>query len=49
MRDIAVNLGRGMNDRWDDALAPAGLAWAALTAALSLLVALRVFDRRELS
>jgi len=48
MRDIAANLGRGMNDRWDAALLPDGLSFALLVAALALLVALRAFDRREL-
>ncbi len=49
MREIAANLGRGMNDRWNPAHLPDGLTFAALVAALALLVALRAFDRRELS
>lgn len=48
MRDIAANLGRGMNDRWDPALLPDGLSFALLVAALALLISLRAFDRREL-
>jgi ABC-type phosphate/phosphonate transport system permease subunit len=48
LRDLTASLGRGLNERWDDALLPAGVELAVLTSALSLLLAVLVFSRRDL-
>lgn len=48
LRDLTASLGRGINERWDGALLPAGLLWAAATGTFAVLLAIVVFDRRDL-
>ena len=48
LRNLTAKLGRGLNERWDEALRGAGLHLSTVTACLALLVATTVFDRRDL-
>jgi hypothetical protein len=48
LRNLTAKLGRGLNERWDDALLPAGLELSAVTAALALVLAVTIFSRRDL-
>lgn len=45
--ELLDKLGRAINERWDDALLPAGLSVALLTGAPLLLLAIRFFARRD--
>lgn len=48
LRRLTENFGRALNESWNDALLPTGLALSLLTSVLCLLVALRLFGRRDL-
>lgn len=48
LRKLTVRLGSGFNERWDAGLLPDGLHLALLTSVLGLLVAVRLFSRRDL-
>jgi hypothetical protein len=41
-------LGRALNERWDEALFPAGLTLALLTGAVATLLGIGIFSRRDL-
>lgn len=48
LREWLIPLGRGINERWDPLTLPTGLWVAFLTGALAWLLALALFDRRDL-
>jgi ABC-type transport system involved in multi-copper enzyme maturation permease subunit len=48
LRNLTAKLGRGLNERWDDALLPAALELSLVTSALALVLAVVVFSRRDL-
>jgi hypothetical protein len=48
LREWLIPLGRGINERWDPLTLPNGLWVALLTGALAWLLALALFDRRDL-
>jgi len=48
LRGLTEDFGRALNERWDDNLLPDGLHLCLLTGTLCLLVAMRIFGRRDL-
>ena len=48
MRELTEHFGRALNERWNDRLLPDGLYLSMLTGTLALLVAMRLFGRRDL-
>ena len=48
LRRLTENFGRALNESWNEALLPAGLALSLLTGVLCILVSLRLFGRRDL-
>ena len=48
MREATRNLGRALNDRWEDSLLPECLWLCGITVLLAALASIAIFDRREL-
>jgi ABC-type transport system involved in multi-copper enzyme maturation permease subunit len=48
LRELTASLGRGLNERWDDALFPSATLLSLLASLLALLLAVPLFSRRDL-